>query len=105
MRSAFWVGCAALLLSACSNEPVQQATAAHVTPGMRAAMSSSGQANCAMIGGSLSVARQLDGSAIGMCALPNGNAVVSSRLPLVRAEATELFNSLKHQCLIGCRQR
>jgi putative hemolysin len=72
MRSAFWVGCAALLLSACSSEPVQQATAAHVAPGMKAAMSSSGQANCAMIGGSLSVARQLDGSAIGMCALPNG---------------------------------
>jgi len=72
MRAAFWVGCAALLLSACSNEPVQQATAAHVAPGMRAAMSNSGQANCAMIGGSLSVARQLDGSAIGMCALPNG---------------------------------
>ncbi len=43
-----------------------------VTPGMRAAMSDAGQANCAMIGGSLSVARQLDGSAIGMCALPNG---------------------------------
>jgi putative hemolysin len=39
---------------------------------MRAAMSSSGEANCAMIGGSLSIARQLDGSAIGMCALPNG---------------------------------
>ena len=72
MRSALWVGCAALLLSACSSEPVQQATAAHVTPGMKAAMSISGQANCAMIGGSLSVARQLDGSAIGMCALPNG---------------------------------
>jgi len=72
MRAAFWVGCAALLLSACSSEPVQQATAAHVTPGMRAAMSDSGQANCAMIGGALSVARQLDGSAIGMCALPNG---------------------------------
>ena len=72
MRSAFWVGCAALLLSACSSEPVQQATAAHVTPGMRAAMSSSGQANCAMVGGALSVARQLDGSAVGMCALPNG---------------------------------
>jgi putative hemolysin len=72
MRSAFLVGCAALLLSACSSEPVQQATAAHVAPGMKAAMSSSGQANCAMIGGSLSVARQLDGSAIGMCALPNG---------------------------------
>ncbi|KNB30206.1 hypothetical protein ACH57_25845, partial [Salmonella enterica subsp. enterica serovar Typhimurium] len=26
MRAAFWVGCAALLLSACSSEPVQQAT-------------------------------------------------------------------------------
>ena len=72
MRAAFLVGCAALLLSACSSEPVQQATAAHVTPGMRAAMSSSGEANCAMIGGSLSAARQLDGSRIGMCALPNG---------------------------------
>ena len=72
MRAAMLVGCAALLLSACSSEPVQQATAAHVTPGMRAAMSDAGQANCAMIGGSLSVARQLDGSAIGMCALPNG---------------------------------
>jgi putative hemolysin len=74
MRVAFLVGCAALLLSACSSndEPVQQATAAHVSPGMRAAMSSTGQANCAMVGGSLSVARQLDGSAIGMCALPNG---------------------------------
>nr|MDQ6120393.1 DUF333 domain-containing protein [Klebsiella pneumoniae subsp. pneumoniae] len=71
MRAAMLVGCAALLLSACS-EPVQQATAAHVTPGMRAAMSDAGQANCAMIGGSLSVARQLDGSAIGMRALPNG---------------------------------
>ncbi len=39
MRAAMLVGCAALLLSACSSEPVQQATAAHVTPGMRAAMS------------------------------------------------------------------
>ncbi len=41
MRAAMLVGCAALLLSACSSEPVQQATAAHVTPGMRAAMSDS----------------------------------------------------------------
>ncbi|EGV6751207.1 DUF333 domain-containing protein [Salmonella enterica] len=72
MRAAFWVGCAALLLSACSSEPVQQATAAHVSPGMKAAMSSAGEANCPMIGGSLSAARQLDGSVIGMCALPNG---------------------------------
>ncbi|STJ11578.1 protein [Escherichia coli] len=55
MRAAFWVGCAALLLSACSSEPVQQATAAHVAPGLKASMSSSGEANCAMIGGSLSV--------------------------------------------------
>ena len=46
MRAAMLVGCAALLLSACSSEPVQQATAAHVTPGMRAAMSDAGQANC-----------------------------------------------------------
>jgi putative hemolysin len=78
MRAAFLAGCAALLLStsmlsACSsNEPPQQATAAHVPPGMRAAMSNQGQASCAMIGGTLSVARQLDGSAIGMCAMPNG---------------------------------
>lgn len=43
MRAAFWVGCAALLLSACSSEPVQQATAAHVSPGMKAAMSSAGE--------------------------------------------------------------
>ncbi|MEX3019525.1 DUF333 domain-containing protein [Kluyvera sp. STS39-E] len=72
MRAAFLIGCATMLLSACSNEPVQQATAAHVPPGMRASMSSSGDANCAMIGGTLSAARQLDGSNIGMCALPNG---------------------------------
>ena len=72
MGAVLWVGCAALLLSACCSEPVQQATAAHVAPGLRAAMTSSGEASCAMIGGSLSVARQLDGSATGMCALPNG---------------------------------
>jgi putative hemolysin len=39
---------------------------------MRAAMSDQGQASCSMIGGTLSDARQLDGSAIGMCAMPNG---------------------------------
>lgn len=48
---------------------------------MKAAMSSAGEANCAMIGGSLSAARQLDGSVIGMCALPNGKRVANSRLP------------------------
>lgn len=73
MRAAFLVGCTALLLSACSSEPEQQATAAHVpAPGIKAAMSSTGQANCAMVGGALSVAHQLDGSSTGMCALPNG---------------------------------
>ncbi|WP_072044994.1 putative hemolysin [Escherichia coli] len=72
MRAAFWVGCAALLLSACSREPVQQATAAHVAPGLKASMSSSGEANCAMIGGSLSGVRQLGGTAVGMWAFPNG---------------------------------
>jgi len=77
MRSGFFVGGAALFLAAlsltgCSSEPEQQATAAHVAPGMKAAMSSSGEANCAMIGGAALAARQLDGSVIGMCALPNG---------------------------------
>ncbi|KAA1139478.1 DUF333 domain-containing protein, partial [Citrobacter portucalensis] len=42
MRAAFWGGCEALLISACSSEPVKQATAAHVAPGIKAAMSSSG---------------------------------------------------------------
>lgn len=81
MRAAFWVGCAALLLSACSSEPVQQATAAHVSPGMKAAMSSAGEANCAMIGGSLSAARQLDGSVMVCARYPTANVVANSRLP------------------------
>lgn len=71
MRALF-LAVAALALAACSSEPAQQATAAHVAPGLHAVMSDQGQAKCAMIGGALSVARQLDGSAIGMCALPNG---------------------------------
>ncbi|STK85857.1 protein [Escherichia coli] len=81
MRAAFWVGCAALLLSACSSEPVQQATAAHVAPGLKASMSSSGEANCAMIGGSLSVARQLDVRRLGCVHYPTANAVANSHLP------------------------
>ena len=99
MRAAFWVGCAALLLSACSSEPVQQATAAHVSPGMRAAMSSSGQANCAMVGGALSVARQLDGSTIGMCALPNGKrcseqALADVKTNKARGAGDQIFHSI-----------
>lgn len=70
----------ALVLSACSGEPAQQATAAHVVPGLRAAMSDRGQASCAMIGGSISVARQLDGTAIGTCALPNGKRCSESAM-------------------------
>jgi putative hemolysin len=72
MRSAFWVGCAALLLSACSSEPVQQATAAHVAPGMTRVYVQLRTSQLRNGRGSLSVARQLDGSAVGMCALPNG---------------------------------
>ncbi len=34
-----------------------------------------------MIGGSLSVARQLDGTAIGMVHYPTANAVANSHLP------------------------
>lgn len=72
MRVMFLAGCVGLLLSGCSREPVQQATAAHMAPAMHATLSDFGQASCMLVGGSLSVARQLDGSAIGMCALPNG---------------------------------
>ncbi|NDJ57794.1 DUF333 domain-containing protein [Enterobacteriaceae bacterium 4M9] len=80
MRAGFLAGVAVLFLSACSSEPPQQATAAHVAPGMRAALSERGQANCSMIGGSMSVARQLDGSVTGMCALPNGKRCSESAL-------------------------
>lgn len=72
MRATILVGCVALLLSACGSESVQQTTAARAASGMRAAVNDAGQVSCVMIGGSLSMARQLDGSAIGMCVLPNG---------------------------------
>lgn len=81
MRAAFWVGCAALLLSACSSEPVQQATAAHVAPGMKAAMSSSGEANCAMIGVRSPLPVSLMVQLSECVRYPTANAVVSSRLP------------------------
>lgn len=70
--SIFLVAGLAAFLSACSSEPAQQATAAHAPAGMHAMMSSSGQANCAMVGGVTLAARQLDGSMMGVCALPNG---------------------------------
>lgn len=80
MRAGFWLAASVLFLTACSSEPQQQGTAAHVAPGMKAAMSAQGEASCAMIGGSLSVARQLDGTAKGMCALPNGKRCSESAL-------------------------
>lgn len=80
MRSFFLVGFTALFLSACSNEPLQQATAAHVAPGLRTSLSSQGAANCAMVGGALSVAHQLDGTTIGMCAMPNGKRCTETAL-------------------------
>ncbi|MBK4715588.1 MULTISPECIES: putative hemolysin [Tenebrionibacter/Tenebrionicola group] len=80
MRKGFLTGAVVVMLSACSSEPPQQATAAHVTPGMRVAMTDRGQANCSMIGGTLSIARQLDGSVKGMCALPNGKRCSESAL-------------------------
>ena len=80
MRVGFFVGCAAFLLSACSSEPVQQATAAHVPAGMHAAMNGQASANCAMVGGTVLAARQLDGSTVGMCALPNGKRCGESAL-------------------------
>lgn len=73
MRFALLTVCIPFLLSACSNEPIQQATSAHVSVNKPfASMSSKGSATCAMIGGTQSTVLQLDGSTIGMCALPNG---------------------------------
>ncbi|MEY8709296.1 hypothetical protein A9B99_01100 [Mangrovibacter phragmitis] len=75
MKAGFIVaaGAALFFLTACSsNEPVQQATAAHTRSPLESVMSGQGQANCAMIGGMVLAARQLDGSMIGTCALPNG---------------------------------
>ncbi len=71
---SFLLAGAALLLSACSSnsnndEPVQQATAAHVP---HVVMSSMAEVNCSNAGGSLAFSRQLDGSRIGMCQLANG---------------------------------
>lgn len=64
---------AALLVAGCSSnsdEPPQQATAAHVSP--HVVMSSLAEVNCSNAGGTLAFSRQLDGSRIGMCQLGNG---------------------------------
>ncbi|NIF21995.1 MULTISPECIES: putative hemolysin [Pantoea] len=59
-----------LLLAACSSEPQQQATAAHVQP--HVVMASMAESTCASAGGVLAFSRQLDGSRVGMCQLANG---------------------------------
>ena len=64
---------ASCLLAACSsdsNEPVQQATAAHVPA--KVIMADLAVSNCADAGGTLAFSRQLDGSSVGMCQLANG---------------------------------
>ncbi|WP_075181852.1 DUF333 domain-containing protein [Pantoea sp. 1.19] len=70
----------AALLSACSssNEPPQQATAAHVP--MHVSMSAFATEACSGAGGTLALSRQLDGSAAGMCQLANGRRCSESAL-------------------------
>jgi putative hemolysin len=67
------------LLTACSShdddelysdEPVQQATSVNPSHSLNRANPAS--ANCGLVGGTLALARQLDGSTIGMCQLPDG---------------------------------
>ncbi|PLR51725.1 DUF333 domain-containing protein [Chimaeribacter arupi] len=67
------------LLAACSShndddlsydEPVQQATSVNPSHALNRANPAS--ANCGLVGGTLTLARQLDGSTIGMCQLPDG---------------------------------
>lgn len=75
MKAAiFLLAGAALLLSGCSsdvdNEPPQQATAAHIQPGVT--MSAFAENTCLSAGGTLAFSHQLDGSRIGMCQLANG---------------------------------
>ncbi len=88
MRAAFWVGCAALLLSAGSEpEPVRQPRRMF-RPVMKVMMSSA-IANCAMIGGSL----QRPGSLMVQywyVRYPTANVVANSRLP---PEAAELLSA------------
>lgn len=62
-----------LFLSACSSsEPEQQATSANVHQRVAIPMAGPASDNCARAGGTLAFSRQLDGSPVGMCQLPNG---------------------------------
>lgn len=60
-------------LSACSSsEPEQQATSANVHQRTVVTMAAPASDNCARAGGTMAFSRQLDGSSVGMCQLPNG---------------------------------
>jgi len=79
MKAAtFLLAGATLLLAACSNEPQQQATAAHVPP--RVVMDDMAASICDNAGGSLAFSRQLDGTSVGMCQLANGRRCGESAL-------------------------
>ncbi|ATM85816.1 DUF333 domain-containing protein [Yersinia massiliensis] len=80
--SSWFVGGAMFFLAACSSndsantasnnnetyEPVQQATSAHA----KVTMANPASVNCANAGGVLTLAKQLNGSSVGMCQLPDG---------------------------------
>ncbi|CFQ27771.1 DUF333 domain-containing protein [Yersinia bercovieri] len=78
---SWFVGGAVFFLAACSSndptdtvsnnnayEPVQQATSAHTN----VSMANPASLNCANAGGVLTLAKQLNGSSVGMCQLPDG---------------------------------
>lgn len=72
---------AVLLLAGCSsadNEPLQQATSAHVPA--KVVMSELAASACSGAGGSLALSHQLDGSSVGMCQLANGRRCDESAL-------------------------
>ncbi|CNH49955.1 putative lipoprotein [Yersinia aldovae] len=84
MNVLSWLaGGAVFFLAACSSndpttasnradgdEPVQQATSASTHHNLN--MSNPASVNCANAGGVLTLARQLNGSSVGMCQLPDG---------------------------------
>ncbi|TCV99848.1 putative hemolysin [Biostraticola tofi] len=72
--SSWLMAIAALSLSACSStpdeEPEQQATSVHMPRSL--AQSMNADPGCSLVGGTTTLARQLDGSSVGMCQLSNG---------------------------------